>query len=208
MFSVVADLVGDYQARLFFLFVAEAACTLPRGGEGSLGLVLAGRSVALAALFAVVGVLVATDLKPSLLLGRQQLVLATKNFLLLQLFSLLVALENIFLQLLQAPVINRHIKHLSCFLQRSRGQVDIHFNLVCQLEALHFCNDDRLCNFFSVCLVAAVVFNLHVQVETPLAPVELSAIRVRALESSLDFIGASSVVLLAAGDVALAAAAF
>lgn len=52
------------------------------------------------------------------------------------------------------------------------------------------------------------MFNLHVQIETPLAPVELSAIRVRALESSLDFIGASSVVLLAAGDVALAAAAF
>lgn len=171
MFAVVTDLVGDYQVRFFLLFVAEAAFALPRGGEGSLGLMLARRPVALAALLAVVGVLVAADLEPPLLLGRQQLVLATKNFLLLQLLRLLVALENVLLQLLQALVVNRHVEHLSCFLQRARGQVNIHFNLVCQLKTLHFCDDDRLCNFFSVCLVAAVVFNLDVQVETPLAAV-------------------------------------
>lgn len=64
------------------------------------------------------------------MLGRQQLVLATKNFLFLLFFCLFVALEYVLLELLQAFMVDGHVEHLGGLLKRAWWQINVHLDLI------------------------------------------------------------------------------
>ena len=58
------------------------------------------------------------------------------------------------------------------------------------------CNDDSLSELLSVCLIAAIVFDLDVKVKGALTAVDFLAVLVRTDVLSVDFLGCASVVLL------------
>lgn len=134
-------------------------------------------------------------------------VLLPQNFVLLLLFSLFVALQHVLLKLLEALGVDVNIQHLGGLLKRARWKVQVHFDFVIELNAVYPRNHNRLRDLLAVGLVASVVLDLDVQVQTAFTSVKLQTVRVRAFQLALDFVSASAMVLLAARHVAFLRAA-
>jgi len=119
-----------------------------------------------------------------------------------------IASLNLGLKPTDTATVEANAKQFCCLLNATRWQIDRECKFIADCDPVRLCKDDRLGNLLTIGLVATIVFDLDVEVETALTGVTLGAFGVGAGQLSMNFICTSPIMLLTPRQVPFASRAF